>query len=82
MIKGFYSKKIVFSLVIVIFVAFIYQYAVSSKYRLSSEKAKEMIKDKKVEIYSSMLEQILNVILWDIIQVQYIFKVLTWKREC
>jgi len=46
MIKGFYSKKIVFSLVIVIFVAFIYQYAVSSKYRLSSEKAKEMIKDK------------------------------------
>ena len=53
MVKGFSSKKIVFSLVIVVFVAFIYfsyQYAVSSKYRVSSEKAKEMIKDKKVDI--------------------------------
>ena len=52
MVKGFSSKKIVFSLVIVVFVAFIYfsyQYAVSSKYRVSSEKAKEMIKDKKGE---------------------------------
>lgn len=47
------TKTIVFSLVavalfMIIFVS--YQYAVSSKYRVSSEQAKEMIKDKKIDV--------------------------------
>lgn len=53
MAKGFYNKIIILILVIFIFITFIYfsyQYAVSSKYRVSSEKAKEMIKDKKIDI--------------------------------
>jgi rhodanese-related sulfurtransferase len=53
MAKGFYNKIIILILVIFVFITFIYfsyQYAVSSKYRVSSEKAKEMIKDKKIDI--------------------------------
>jgi rhodanese-related sulfurtransferase len=53
MAKGFYNKRIILILVIFVFITFIYfsyQYAVSSKYRVSSEKAKEMIKDKKIDI--------------------------------
>jgi rhodanese-related sulfurtransferase len=46
-------RMIVSGLVIVAFVAFVYfsyQYAVDSKYRVSSEKAKELIKDKKIDL--------------------------------
>jgi phage shock protein E len=46
-------RMIVSSLVIIAFVAFVYfsyQYAVDSKYRVSSEKAKELIKDKKIDL--------------------------------
>ena len=53
MAKGFYNKIIILILVIFVFLIFVYfsyQYAVSSKYRVSSEKAKEMIKDKKIDI--------------------------------
>ena len=53
MAKGFYNKRIILILVIFVFITFIYfsyQYAVSSKYRVSSEKAKELIKDKKIDI--------------------------------
>lgn len=53
MAKRFYNKIIILILVIFVFITFIYfsyQYTVSSKYRVSSEKAKEMIKDKKIDI--------------------------------
>lgn len=40
----------ILTLVIIAFVYFGYQYAVDSQYRISSEKAKELIKDKKVDI--------------------------------
>ena len=53
MAKLFYNRTIILSLVIAIFIAFIYfsyQYAVSSKYRISSEKAKQMIMDKKIDV--------------------------------
>jgi rhodanese-related sulfurtransferase len=43
----------IWSVVIVAFIAFVYfsyQYAVDSKYRISSEKAKELIKDKKIDV--------------------------------
>ena len=53
MAKRFYNKIIILILVIFVFITFVYfsyQYAVSSKYRVSSEKAKEMIKDKKIDI--------------------------------
>jgi len=53
MIKGFNSRIIILSLVVCVFIAFVYfsyQYAVSSKYRVSSEKAKEMIKGNKIDL--------------------------------
>lgn len=53
MAKGFYNRTIIWSLVILALISlvyFSYQYAVSSKYRISSEKAKELIKDKKIDI--------------------------------
>jgi phage shock protein E len=53
MVKRFSNRTIILSLVIIVFVAFIYfsyQFAVSSKYRISSEKAKKMIKDKKIDV--------------------------------
>jgi phage shock protein E len=53
MVKGIYNRIIILSLVIFVFIAFIYfsyQYAVSSKYRISSEKAKEMIMDNKIDV--------------------------------
>ena len=53
MAKLFYNRTIILTLVIAIFIAFIYfsyQYAVSSKYRISSEKAKQMIMDKKIDL--------------------------------
>lgn len=40
----------ILTLAIIAFVYFGYQYAVDSQYRVSSEKAKELIKDKKVDI--------------------------------
>lgn len=40
----------ILTLVIIAFVYFGYQYAVDSQYRVSSEKAKELIKDKKIDI--------------------------------
>jgi rhodanese-related sulfurtransferase len=46
------NKIIIFSLV-VIFIAiiyFMYQYAISSKYRISSEKAKELIRNNKIDL--------------------------------
>jgi len=53
--KILYNKKIILTLVIIVFfiIAFIYfsyQYAVSSKYIVSSEKAKQMIMDKKIDL--------------------------------
>lgn len=51
--KDFYNKKIIFSLVFLGFIAFVYfsyQYAVSSKYIVSSETAKQMIMDKKIDV--------------------------------
>lgn len=49
-----YNKKIIWSLVIVffiiVFIYFSYQYAVSSKYVVSSETAKQMIMDKKIDL--------------------------------
>ena len=52
--KIFYNKKIILSLVIVFFIIafiyFTYQYAVSSKYIVSSETAKQMIMDKKIDL--------------------------------
>ena len=53
MVNIFYNKKIIFSLVIIFLIAFLYfsyQYAVSSKYIVSSEKAKQMIMDKKIDL--------------------------------
>jgi phage shock protein E len=53
MVNGIYNRIIILSLVIFVFIAFIYfsyQYAVSSKYRISSEKAKEMIMDNKIDV--------------------------------
>jgi phage shock protein E len=54
MVKEIYNKKNVLYLVIVFFIIgfiyFSYQYAVSSKYRVSSETAKKMIMDKKIDI--------------------------------
>ena len=53
MAKRISYRMIVSSLVIIAFVAFVYftyQYAVDSKYRVSSEKAKELIKDKKIDL--------------------------------
>lgn len=53
MVKEIYNRRIILSLVIFVFIAFIYfsyQYAVSSKYRISSEKAKEMIMDNKIDV--------------------------------
>jgi rhodanese-related sulfurtransferase len=53
MVNGIYNRIIILSLVIFVFIAFIYfsyQYAVSSKYRISSEKAKEMILDNKIDV--------------------------------
>jgi rhodanese-related sulfurtransferase len=54
MVKGIYNKKIIWYLVIVffiiVFIYFSYQYAVSSKYIVSSEKAKKMIMDKKIDV--------------------------------
>ena len=53
MAKRVSYRMIVSSLVIIAFVAFVYfsyQYAVDSKYRVSSEKAKELIKDKKIDL--------------------------------
>jgi rhodanese-related sulfurtransferase len=53
MAKRVSYRVIVYGLVIVAFVAFVYfsyQYAVDSKYRVSSEKAKELIKDKKIDV--------------------------------
>ena len=47
------NKKIILSLVIIFLIAFLYfsyQYAVSSKYIVSSEKAKQMIMDKKIDL--------------------------------
>ena len=52
MVKRVYNR-IVLGVIIVIFVAFVYfsyQYAVDSKYRISSEKAKELIKGKKIDV--------------------------------
>ena len=40
----------ILTLAFIVFVYFGYQYAVDSQYRVSSEKAKELIKDKKVDI--------------------------------
>jgi len=51
--KDFYNKKIILSLVFLVFIAFVYfsyQYAVSSKYIISSENAKKMITDKKIDL--------------------------------
>lgn len=53
MVKEIYNRRIILSLVIFVFIAFIYfsyQYAVSSKYRISSERAKEMIMDNKIDV--------------------------------
>lgn len=53
MVKGIYDRRIILSLVFFVFTAFIYfsyQYAVSSKYRISSEKAKEMIMDNEIDV--------------------------------
>lgn len=52
MAKRIPYRMIVSSLVFVfiVFVYFSYQYAVHSKYRVSSEKAKELIKDKKIDL--------------------------------
>jgi rhodanese-related sulfurtransferase len=54
MVKEIYNNKLILYLVIVFFViAFIYfsyQYAVSSKYIVSSEMAKKMIMDKKIDL--------------------------------
>ena len=54
MVKEIYNNKLILYLVIVFFViAFIYfsyQYAVSSKYIVSSETAKKMIMDKKIDL--------------------------------
>ncbi len=53
MVKGIYDRRIILSLVFFVFIAFIYfsyHYAVSSKYRISSEKAKEMIMDNKIDL--------------------------------
>lgn len=53
MINVFYNKGIIFGLVVFVLIAFIYfsyQYTISSKYRVSSEKAKEMIMDKKIDL--------------------------------
>jgi rhodanese-related sulfurtransferase len=44
----FMTNKIIFSVIlIVLIIYFMYQYAVSSKHRVSSEKAKELIKNNK-----------------------------------
>jgi rhodanese-related sulfurtransferase len=53
MAKRVSYRMIVSGLVIIAFVAFVYfsyQYAVDSPYRISSEKAKELIKDKKIDV--------------------------------
>jgi rhodanese-related sulfurtransferase len=53
MAKRVSYRMIVSGLVIVAFVAFVYfsyQYAVDSKHRVSSEKAKELIKSKKIDV--------------------------------
>jgi phage shock protein E len=53
MAKRLSYRMIVSGLVIVAFVVFVYfsyQYAVDSKYRVSSEKAKELIKSKKIDV--------------------------------
>jgi rhodanese-related sulfurtransferase len=53
MAKRVSYRMIVSGLVIIAFIAFVYfsyQYAVDSKYRVSSEKAKELIKDKKIDL--------------------------------
>jgi phage shock protein E len=53
MVNGIYNRTIIVGLVIFVFIAFIYfsyQYAASSKYRISSEKAKEMIMDNKIDV--------------------------------
>lgn len=53
MVNGVYNRRIILSLVIFVFIAFIYfsyQYAISSKYRISSEKAKEMIMNNKIDV--------------------------------
>lgn len=46
------NKVIIFSLVVIIIaiIYFLYQYAVSSKYRISSEKAKELIRNNKIDL--------------------------------
>ena len=53
MIKGVTNRIIILSLVVCVFIVFIYfsyQYAVSSKYIVSSEKAKEMIMSNKIDL--------------------------------
>jgi phage shock protein E len=53
MVDVFYNRGIILSLGIFLFIAFIYfsyQYVVSSKYIVSSEKAKEMITGKKIDL--------------------------------
>jgi phage shock protein E len=53
MAKLFYSSRMIMILFLFVFIAFVYfsyQYAVTSPYRVSSEKAKEMIKSKKIDI--------------------------------
>lgn len=53
MAKRVSYRTIVLSILTLAFIAFVYfgyQYAVDSQYRVSSEKAKELIKDKKVDI--------------------------------
>jgi len=53
MAKRVSYRMIVSGLVIIAFVAFVYfgyQYAVDSPYRISSEKAKELIKENKIDV--------------------------------
>lgn len=54
MVNGVYNREIILSLVFFVFttafIYFSYQYAESSKYRISGEKAKEMIMDNKIDV--------------------------------
>jgi rhodanese-related sulfurtransferase len=53
MMKGFINTRILFIMIVILAAFFVYgsyQYAVSSAYRVSSEKAKEMIQKNNIDV--------------------------------
>jgi rhodanese-related sulfurtransferase len=53
MMKGFINTRILFIMIVILAALFVYgsyQYAVSSAYRVSSEKAKEMIQKNNIDV--------------------------------